>query len=129
MAFSKIEGFEVTPVTPSCSMRALNSPLSINLRPNWSSQTAWPHSPSCFSLFIDVLLASVLSLWRSSGDTKLVFLAVRSRADLPGISAGRRLVYRRGPSAKLSPRDLYLRARKPLRQNRKLLRSDFRHPP
>jgi hypothetical protein len=40
MAFSKIEGFDVTPLTPSLSISALRSPLATKPRARKSSQTA-----------------------------------------------------------------------------------------
>ena len=43
MAFSKIEGFEVTPVTPSSSTSRARSPPEIMLRRMKSSQIDCPH--------------------------------------------------------------------------------------
>src|SRR5258708_33205999 len=45
IAFSKIEGFDVTPLTPSLSISFFRSPLAMKPRARKSSQTDWP----CFS--------------------------------------------------------------------------------
>src|SRR5664280_1725736 len=42
MAFSKMDGFEVSPLTPSCSISPWISPLSRALRRRKSSQTLCP---------------------------------------------------------------------------------------
>jgi hypothetical protein len=42
IAFSKIEGFDVTPLTPSVSISAWRSPLATKPRARKSSQMAWP---------------------------------------------------------------------------------------
>src|SRR6202011_4927400 len=45
IAFSKIDGFDVTPLTPSVSINFFRSPLATKPRARKSSQTDWP----CFS--------------------------------------------------------------------------------
>src|SRR5665213_3283868 len=52
MAFSKIDGLEVTPFSPSRSTKACRSPLAIRLRFKLSSQSDWPQAWSCFSGFM-----------------------------------------------------------------------------
>src|SRR5260370_27717068 len=44
MAFSKIAGFEVTPVRPSRLIRVASPPLATKSRARKSSHTAWPYS-------------------------------------------------------------------------------------
>src|ERR1700712_3907927 len=52
IAFSKIDGFEVTPLTPSVSISCLRSPLATKPRARKSSQTAWPWFSSALTGFM-----------------------------------------------------------------------------
>src|SRR5512138_662433 len=56
IAFSKIEGFDVTPLTPSLSIRALRSPLATKPRARKSSQIAWPWFSSVLTGFMGPVL-------------------------------------------------------------------------
>src|SRR5216683_219804 len=52
IAFSKIDGFDVTPLTPSVSISFFRSPLATKLRARKSSQTAWPWFSSALTGFM-----------------------------------------------------------------------------
>ena len=52
IAFSKIDGFEVTPLTPSVSISCFRSPLATKPRARKSSQTAWPWFSSALTGFM-----------------------------------------------------------------------------
>src|SRR5215216_5516906 len=56
IAFSKIEGFDVTPLTPSVSISALRSPLATKPRARKSSQIAWPWFSSALTGFMGPVL-------------------------------------------------------------------------
>src|SRR5881394_2095859 len=68
IAFSKIEGFDVTPLTPSVSISAWRSPLATKPRARKSSQTAWPWFSSALTGFmVPVLLGRFLGSRQLSG--------------------------------------------------------------
>src|SRR5713101_1567828 len=52
IAFSKIEGFDVTPLTPSLSISLFRSPLTTKPRARKSSQTDWPCCSSALTGFM-----------------------------------------------------------------------------
>src|ERR1700737_1627562 len=52
IAFSKIDGFDVTPLTPSVSISFCRSPLVTKPRARKSSQTDWPGFSSALTGFM-----------------------------------------------------------------------------
>src|ERR1700722_5773653 len=59
MAFSKMVGLEVMPLSPSSRTRRANSPVVSMERRIWSYQTLCPNSPSWTSGFIRLFLSTI----------------------------------------------------------------------
>src|SRR5882724_1037624 len=75
IAFSKIDGLEVTPLTPSLSISFFKSPLATKPRARKSSQTAWPWFSSALTGFMmPVFCSRRLIVWvrYSAGRLSLV---------------------------------------------------------
>src|ERR1700757_4249233 len=69
IAFSKIDGLDVTPLTPSLSISFLKSPLAMKPRARKSSQTDWPWVSRDLTGFMVVLSdqagKNLRLLWRA----------------------------------------------------------------
>src|SRR3954447_3966349 len=77
IAFSKIDGFEVTPFTPSLSISFFRSPPTTKPRARKSSQTDWPCSSSALTGFMTPLFClsgslrvPVASTWKPNDVTR-----------------------------------------------------------
>src|SRR5689334_5336841 len=64
IAFSKIDGFDVTPLTPSSSISRLRSPLAMKPRARKSSQIAWPCCSSFLTGFMGLSICAGLLFGR-----------------------------------------------------------------
>src|SRR3954447_3563845 len=80
IAFSKIEGFDVTPLTPSVSISALRSPLATRPRARKSSHIAWPWFSSALTGFMVPVLFGrlfwVCGSFRGQGQKVTIWLGV-----------------------------------------------------
>src|SRR5438874_3245145 len=82
MAFSKIDGFEVTPVRASSSIMRRNWPEATRARLIVSSQMETPASCSCWSRFIEPSLVGSVDDPLSVPEGEVVVRASRGRSSL-----------------------------------------------
>src|SRR5712671_5526185 len=104
IAFSKIDGFDVTPLTPSLSISLFRSPLTMKPRARKSSQTDWPCCSSALTGFMSPVLFEPVDIgfqhlfWRDAEFCQQIHgrALTRSNMRIPGDNAIQNMSIPRG---------------------------------